>query len=73
MRALALAAIALWQHAGSPVLRATTGGACRHEPSCSEYARESIVRHGAWRGTRLAVRRLARCHPFGTHGFDPVP
>jgi putative membrane protein insertion efficiency factor len=49
------------------------GRQCRFAPSCSEYAMEAIERHGAWRGTTLAVRRVARCHPFGGSGFDPVP
>jgi len=48
-------------------------GACRHVPSCSEYACEAIARHGAWRGTGLALARLGRCHPLGTAGPDPVP
>ena len=46
---------------------------CRFEPSCSHYAQGAIAEHGAWRGTGLALRRLARCHPWGGHGFDPVP
>lgn len=49
------------------------GGACRFTPSCSEYAIEAITRHGVWRGGRLAVTRVARCHPFGSAGIDPVP
>ena len=48
-------------------------GSCRYVPSCSEYARLAIIEHGAWRGSWLAARRLARCHPAGSHGFDPVP
>jgi len=46
---------------------------CRYEPTCSEYARIAIERHGAGRGSWLALRRLARCHPFGGSGLDPVP
>jgi len=49
------------------------GGWCRFDPSCSVYACEAIRMHGAARGSLLAIRRLAKCHPFGSHGFDPVP
>jgi putative membrane protein insertion efficiency factor len=46
---------------------------CRYWPSCSEYAAQAIARHGARRGTIMAARRLARCHPWGGYGPDPVP
>jgi putative membrane protein insertion efficiency factor len=48
-------------------------GSCRFVPSCSQYATEAILRFGALKGTALAVRRLMRCHPFGSSGLDPVP
>lgn len=46
---------------------------CRYVPSCSTYAREAIEMHGAARGSWFALRRLGRCHPWGGHGYDPVP
>lgn len=52
----------------SPLLR----GSCRFEPSCSQFAREALVKHGA-RGAYLAIKRILRCRPFGGFGFDPVP
>jgi putative membrane protein insertion efficiency factor len=47
--------------------------ACRFYPSCSEYAREAVEKWGIVRGLGLTARRLARCHPWGGHGVDPVP
>ncbi|PYV69052.1 MAG: membrane protein insertion efficiency factor YidD [Acidobacteria bacterium] len=46
---------------------------CRYVPTCSEYAAEAIDRHGALRGSAMAVWRLLRCHPFVKSGYDPVP
>jgi len=63
------AAVRCYQLLVSPLLPP----ACRFLPTCSEYAAEAIDRHGAWRGTILASRRLARCHPWGGSGYDPVP
>jgi len=48
-------------------------GSCRFLPSCSDYAAEAVTRFGVIRGSLLAVWRLSRCHPLGSHGLDPVP
>jgi putative membrane protein insertion efficiency factor len=55
------------------LLSPLVGGACRYLPSCSAYAEEAVRQHGAARGSWLALKRVARCHPFGGFGFDPVP
>ncbi|MBN1836869.1 MAG: membrane protein insertion efficiency factor YidD [Spirochaetales bacterium] len=47
--------------------------ACRFTPTCSQYAKEALLKHGVFRGMGLALRRLSRCHPFGRGGYDPVP
>ena len=49
------------------------GGSCRFLPTCSDYAAEAVTRFGVLRGSLLAAARLARCHPLGSHGLDPVP
>jgi uncharacterized protein len=59
----------LWQMGPSRILPPT----CRFAPSCSAYAIEALSRYGAARGTWLVARRIGRCHPWGGHGYDPVP
>jgi putative membrane protein insertion efficiency factor len=61
--------IRLYQIALSPMLRPS----CRFHPSCSAYGLEAIRKYGAFKGGYLTIRRLARCHPWGGHGYDPVP
>ena len=50
-----------------------TPPSCRFTPTCSEYARQALLKHGPVKGLYLAVRRLLRCHPWGGSGYDPVP
>ena len=69
MKMLLIGLIRLYRYFISPLL----GNRCRFHPSCSEYAVEALQRHGTWRGTWLAMRRLSRCHPWHSGGFDPVP
>ncbi len=69
MKSALLFALRAYQYAVRPLL----GANCRFYPSCSDYAREAIERHGAARGSWLAARRLARCHPYHPGGYDPVP
>jgi putative membrane protein insertion efficiency factor len=54
-------------------LKPYVGWNCRHVPTCSDYALEAIETNGAWRGLWLTLSRLARCHPLGSRGHDPVP
>ncbi|MPZ94201.1 MAG: membrane protein insertion efficiency factor YidD [Propionibacteriales bacterium] len=49
------------------------GQVCRYHPSCSAYALDAVTQHGSIKGSWLALRRLARCHPWAAGGYDPVP
>ena len=66
---LLLVPVIFYQRCISPF----TPASCRFTPTCSQYAREAIMKHGPFRGFYLAVRRILRCHPWGGSGYDPVP
>jgi len=61
--------IQIYRYAISPL----TPSSCRHVPTCSEYAVQSIKEYGPFKGSVLATKRLSKFHPWGTHGYDPVP
>ena len=69
MRSAALLLIRLYKITLSPLF----AGSCRYTPGCADYMSEAIARFGALRGGWIGAKRLCRCHPFGGHGFDPVP
>ncbi len=61
--------IGIYKYAISPF----TPASCRHYPSCSTYASEAIQRHGIHKGSTMSIKRILKCHPWGTQGYDPVP
>jgi putative membrane protein insertion efficiency factor len=66
---LALALIGVYKATFSPFF----AGSCRYTPGCADYMSESIARFGFFHGGWIGTKRLCRCHPFGGHGYDPVP
>jgi putative membrane protein insertion efficiency factor len=66
---LLIGLIRCYQYVLSPWL----GNQCRFTPTCSEYARQAVLTHGALKGAWLAIRRVTRCHPWHPGGHDPVP
>jgi uncharacterized protein len=68
MRKAVVASLRFYKRFISPILPS----ACRFHPTCSEYMREAVEKYGAWRGIRMGLMRLLRCHPFHEGGFDPV-
>ena len=70
--------VRLYQRALSPMLKWITtgdpqGSLCRYQPTCSHYCEEAVCTHGPLKGLWFTLRRLLRCHPWGGHGYDPVP
>jgi len=70
---LASTLLASYKRVLSPLLHVFATTQCKYLPTCSEYAYVAVVRHGWLRGAALALRRIARCHPFTQGGHDPVP
>jgi putative membrane protein insertion efficiency factor len=69
MKLFLLALIRIYKYAISPFL----GPRCRFFPSCSEYTAVAVEKHGPFKGARLGLKRISRCHPWNPGGFDPVP
>lgn len=69
LTSILIIAIRFYQGAISPMLPA----ACRYQPTCSQYALEALRKYGLFKGSWLAIKRIARCHPWGGSGYDPVP
>ena len=69
IKTVLLALLRAYQYTLRPLL----GANCRFAPSCSDYAREAIEKHGAIKGVYLPERRVLRCHPYHPGGYDPVP
>ena len=70
MKRVFLFVIRFYQKYLSPLKRT---GCCKYIPTCSEYARQALIKYGPVKGLYLAVRRILRCHPWGGSGYDPVP
>ena len=69
LKKIAIAFVRFYQLAIRPILP----NSCRYTPSCSQYAIEAINKYGALKGSWLGLKRILRCHPWGGHGYDPVP
>ena len=68
MKKILISFIKVYQHIPGP-----WHNSCRHIPTCSNYAIEAIDKHGSFKGTILSIKRIIRCNPWGTSGYDPVP
>ena len=64
-----LAIIKFYQNFISPLLPST----CRYTPTCSEYSKQSLVKHGLIKGSFISIKRIIKCNPWGGNGYDPVP
>jgi len=66
-------AVRFWLRAYKLTLSPLIGNRCRYMPTCSEYAAQALIDHGAWRGSMFAFGRVCRCNPWGGSGYDPPP
>ncbi len=75
MRTIVYYLISLYKYVTTPVLVQIFGNACRYNPTCADYSRQAVMKHGVVKGLVLAVRRIGKCHPFAKNqtAFDPVP
>ncbi|WP_159578782.1 membrane protein insertion efficiency factor YidD [Marinoscillum sp. 108] len=69
IRKLFILPVLFYQYSISPLFPST----CRYSPTCSNYAKDAIMKHGVFKGIWLAIRRISKCHPWGGSGYDPVP
>ncbi len=69
LSSVSLLIIGIYKYLISPF----TPASCRHYPTCSSYASEAVKKHGFIEGSLLSIKRLGKCHPWGTEGYDPVP
>lgn len=69
MRNILVFLVRIYRRAMSPLLPPS----CIYTPTCSAYAEEALIKHGAFRGTIISIKRILRCHPWHTGGYDPVP
>ena len=69
MKSAVILAIKVYQRTISPLLPSS----CRFYPTCSHYSQEAVLKHGVLKGGWMGIKRLGRCNPFGSKGYDPVP
>ncbi|MFN3800539.1 membrane protein insertion efficiency factor YidD [Belliella pelovolcani] len=69
IRKIAIFPVLIYQYLISPLFPAS----CRYTPTCSNYMKQAIMKHGVFKGGWLGIKRIASCHPWGGHGHDPVP
>ncbi|WP_226388979.1 membrane protein insertion efficiency factor YidD [Penaeicola halotolerans] len=69
LRKLFILPVLFYQYAISPLFPAS----CRYHPTCSQYTKEAILKHGPIKGGWLGIKRILKCHPWGGSGYDPVP